>query len=325
MVTAGRFTLPATILVSAICWIVAALLLPENVEKGDGSYPLWNILNDISLPTWANQLASFLLYGVIGFLLIGLNNTFAIIRMRASVQTAFYFLLITACPGMHHRLYAGDLVAVAFLAALYFLFHSYQRKRPEADLLHSFACIGLSSLIYPQLTLLAPVFWIGAYSFQSLNGKSFFASLVGWSVPYWFLFGHAFFYGEMDLFYLPFRELITFRPVLFSFRPEEAVTLGYMFVLFAGCAGHCLASGYEDKIRTRSYLQFLILLTFCLFVYIALQPMPGIHLLPILLVGVSILAGHLFVLTENRGTNIFFICMLVGLFLLFGFNVWTLL
>lgn len=324
VVTAGHFTLPIAILVSAICWILAAILLPENVGKSAGNYPFWNILNNINLPTWGNQLISFLLYGIIGFLLIGLNNTFAIIRMRASVQTALYFLLITACPGMHHQLNAGDLAAITFLAALYFLFHSYQRKRPESDLLHSFALIGLGSLVFPQLTWLVPIFWIGASSFQSLHVRSFFASLIGWSIPYWFLFGHAFFYGEMELFYAPFRELVTFHPILFRFRPEEIATLGYMFVLFAGSAGHCLVLGYEDKIRTRSYLQFIIFLTFCLFVYIVLQPMMGIHLLPILLIGVSILAGHLFVLTDTRSSNVFFICMLVGLFLLFGFNVWTL-
>jgi len=47
-----------------------------------------------------------LLFAGIGYFLIELNNTFAIIRMRASVQTSLYFLLITACPGMH-LLYAG--------------------------------------------------------------------------------------------------------------------------------------------------------------------------------------------------------------------------
>ena len=40
----------------------------------------------------------FILYSVIGYFLIGLNNAFAIIRMRASVQTAIYFLLISVCP-----------------------------------------------------------------------------------------------------------------------------------------------------------------------------------------------------------------------------------
>lgn len=155
--------------------------------------------------------------------------------------------------------------------------------------------------------------------------QSFFASLVGWSVPYWLLLGHALYYGQMELFCQPFRELVTFAPTRFDYQPWELATLGYLLVLFIVSAAHCLIAGYEDKIRTRSYLHFLILLNFCIFVYIGLQPVLSVHLMSFLLIGVSILAGHLFVLTNSRSSNIFFICAFIGLFILLGFNIWTLL
>lgn len=98
--------------------------------------------------------------------------------------------------------------------------------------------------------------------------------------------------------------------------------MGYLFLLFIVSSVHCLVAGYEDKIRTRSYLHFLIFLTFCIFVYILLQPAQTFHLLPLLLIGVSILTGHFVVLTNSRASNVFFICALAGLILLFGFNVW---
>ncbi len=322
-IAAGRLTLPAAILISVACWILTAVLLPDLKVQPD-NYPLWKSINNFGIPTWANRLCSFVLYGVIGYFLIELNNTFAIIRMRASVQTAIYFLLISICPKLH-LLYAGDLAAVAFLIALFFLFKSYQQIRPSGSLFHAFVFLGIGSVLLPQLTFFIPIFWIGAYNFQSLQPKSFFASLIGWSLPFWFLLGHAFYYGQMELFYQPFQELVTFTPIRFDFEPWEMATIGYLLLLFIAGSGHCLAAGYEDKIRTRSYLHFLILLNFCIFVYIGLQPELSVHLLSLLLIGVSILAGHLFVLTNSRTSNIFFICALVGLFLLFGFNVWTLL
>ena len=222
-------------------------------------------------------------------------------------------------------LYAGDLAAAAFLVALFFLFRSYQQARPTGSLFHAFVFIGLGSLLFPQLMLFVPIFWIGAYSFQSLRAKSFFASLVGWSIPYWLLLGHALYYGQMEIFCQPFRELATFTPIRFDYQPWELATLGYLLVLFIVSAAHCLIAGYEDKIRTRSYLHFLILLNFCIFVYIGLQPALSVHLMSFLLIGTSILAGHLFVLTNSRSSNIFFICAFVGLFILLGFNIWTLL
>ena len=322
-VAAGRLTLPAAILISVACWILSAILLPD-MEVRQSSYSLWNMFCDFCIPTWASRILCFVLYCVIGYFLIGLNNAYAIIRMRASVQTGIYFLLIAVCPSLQ-ILYPGDMAAIAFLVAIYFLFKSYQQANPTGTLFNSFLFIGLGSLMFPQLTFFIPVLWIGAYCFQSLHPKSFFASLIGWRVPYWFLLGHAYFYGQMELFYQPFRELAAFQPIRFDLQPWELATIGYLFLLFIVSSGHCLAAGYEDKIRTRSYLHFLIFLNFCIFVYIGLQPALSTNLLSLLLIGISILTGHLFVLTNSRSSNLFFILMFAGLFLLFGFNVWTLL
>ncbi|MCD8182454.1 MAG: hypothetical protein LUE99_04430 [Bacteroides sp.] len=322
-ITAGRFTLPAAILISVACWVLSGILLPDmEVQKND--YPLWGIFHDFCIPSWGNRVSSFILYSIIGYFLIELNNAFALIRMRASVQTTIYILLISVCPSIH-MLYAGDLAAITFLIALFFLFRSYQQSASSGILFNAFLCIGIGSLIFPQLTLFAPIFWIGAYSFQSLNPKSFFASLIGWSVPYWFLLGYGYLFGQMEVFYMPFLELINFQPIQFDFQPWELATLGYLFILYIASAGHCLIASYEDKIRARSYLNFLISLNFCIFIYIGLQPALSPHLLSLLLIGVSILAGHLFALISSLASNIFFIVMLTGLFLLFGFNVWMLL
>lgn len=322
-ITAGRLTLPVAILISVACWVLTAVLLPEPEVQQD-HYPLWETFSNFCIPSWANRTISFILYSIIGYFLIELNNTFSIIRMRASIQTAIYFLLIAICPSIQ-ILYAGDLAAVAFLIALFFLFKSYQQIRPSGDIFHAFVFIGMGSLLFPQLMLFIPVFWIGAYNFQSLQPKSFFASLIGWSVPYWFLLGYAFYHEQIELFYQPFQELVTFMPIRFDFQLWEMATIGYLFILFVVSSGHCLVAGYEDKIRTRSYLHFLIFLNLCIFIYIVLQPALSVHLLSMLLIGVSILSGHLFALTSSRTSNIFFICALVLLFLLFGFNIWTLL
>ena len=141
------------------------------------------------------------------------------------------------------------------------------------------------------------------------------------------LLGHAFFYKEMELFYRPFNQLLTIGEFfnLQILQPWELATLGYLFVLFIVSAAHCVVAGFEDKIRTRAYLQFLIDLTLFLFILIALQPSQCSNLLPLLMISSSILIGHLFVLTNSKTSNVFFIVSLVCLILLFGFNVWTLL
>ena len=109
LVTAGRWTLPAAIFICTLCWVLTSALLPElTMTAGEeGGSVLWQSARTLLLPAWAEHLVSFLIYAAIGYFLIELNNRFSIIRMRASVQTAIYFLLVTVCPEMH-LLYAGN-------------------------------------------------------------------------------------------------------------------------------------------------------------------------------------------------------------------------
>ena len=327
-VTAGRFTLPVVILICTLCWVSTYFLFPDlmTAPTQENLSSFWQSARDFLLPGWAERIVSFLVYAVIGYFLIELNNQFGIIRMRASMQTAIYFLLVTACPEMH-LLYAGDIAALAFLISIYFLFKSYQQSRAAGYLFYSFLFIGAGSILFPQLTVLSVLWLFEAYRFQALTPRSFCGALLGWILPYWMLFGHAFFYNEMELFYRPFIELTTFGDVfnLQILQTWELAVLGYLLVLFIVSAVHCIAAGFEDKIRTRAYLQFLIDLTIFLFLLIAIQPNYCSDLLPLLMISCSILIGHFFVLTNSKSSNLFFIVSLVSLILLFAFNIWTLL
>ena len=327
-VTAGRFTLPVVILICTLCWVSTYFLfpVPMTAPTQENLSSFWQSARDFLLPGWAERIVSFLVYAVIGYFLIELNNQFGIIRMRASMQTAIYFLLVTACPEMH-LLYAGDIAALAFLISIYFLFKSYQQSRAAGYLFYSFLFIGAGSILFPQLTVLSVLWLFEAYRFQALTPRSFCGALLGWMLPYWMLFGHAFFYNEMELFYRPFIELTIFGDVfnLQILQTWELAVLGYLLVLFIVSAVHCIAAGFEDKIRTRAYLQFLIDLTIFLFLLIAIQPNYCSDLLPLLMISCSILIGHFFVLTNSKSSNVFFIVSLVSLILLFAFNIWTLL
>lgn len=117
-ITAGRFTLPAAILLSLFCWILTSILLPE-VPVIKSSYLLWDTIIDGYIPAWASTPLSFIFYGVVGYFLIELNNTFAIIRMRASVQTAIYFLFISVCPAPASSLCRGlCLDSISYISVL---------------------------------------------------------------------------------------------------------------------------------------------------------------------------------------------------------------
>ena len=322
-VAAGRLTLPAAILIATVCWTAAAILLPDT-GLGDAA-PQWlQSLAERPVGHWFLPLAGFLLHSAVAFFLINLNNTFALIRVRASIQSAIYFLLIAALPSVHEAL-AGLLCSVCYLTALHILFSGYRQEQTSGTLFHCFALAGIAGMIVPPYMLLVPLLWIGAFSFFALNLRSMAASVVGFAFPWWMAVGYATLTGHTADFLQYIGDIRLFRPLWTGFDLLQSVSLAFLFVVYAVSAVHCLLTSYEDKIRTRTYLYFLVLLGFCLFVGIALQPYLFVSFCPLLAATTSILAGHLFALTGSRLSNAFFIITLAGILFLFFFHLWTLL
>jgi hypothetical protein len=323
-ITTSRFILPVAIFITVACWVTFYILTPDLPGK-ETAYAFRNMPDIGSIPLWINKPVCLFVYLIIGYMLIRMNNTFGLIRARASVQTSIFLLLVAACPPTQ-QLSPGGIATLLFVIALYLLFNAYQRSRAAGYIFHAFLFVGLGSLIFPQITLLTPVLLIGASNFKALNLRSLLAAFIGWSLPYWFLFGHTFYYDNMELLYRPFIELATFCPIDFSiFTTGELAVLEYSLVLFTVASIHCFTQSYKDKIRTRVHLQFFIMLNVCIYMLIALQPALCVSLLPLSLVGVSMLTSHMFVLTSNKVSNIFFISSTVGLIFLFYINLWMLL
>lgn len=324
IIATGRWTLPVVILLSGFCWMLSALLVPNNLWAIQNDYPTW-LNSDLQqqLPTGVGQLISMVIYGVVGYFLIELNNAFALIRTRATVQTSLYFTIVAICPFIHH-LSAGCIASLALLIAIFFLFRSYQSRTSSGYLFHSFAFIGLGSLVLPQLLFVTPIWFVGAVMFQSLSPRSLFAALLGVCFPYWFLFCLAFVTDNMTLFYQPFTELVNLSPISYLeyLTWSEVATLGYIILLFIAALVHRTINGHKNNIRTSAYLDFLNTLTFFLLVLTALQPSLGTELLPTLILITSVLTGHIFAMTNTKASNRFFIFSLSLLILLFAFNIW---
>lgn len=324
-VATGRFVLPAALLISAVCWTAIAALLPD-AGTGGTSWPLWFKGVENGLPRgFLLTLAGFVLHILAAFFLINLNNVFAIIRIRTSIQSFLFLLLDTAFPQLYKGL-PGLLAGLCFLPAFHLLFGSYRKENPSGALFNAFAFAGIASLFVPQCVLFVPLFWIGAASFQSLNLKSLLASLLGFILPWWMLLSYTIVTDTTrTFFHRLFRETLLFRPVGYGFEPWMALPLAFLFLLFAAGAAHCFLNGYEDKIRTRAYLHFLILFGGCLFAGVSLQPYLLAALCPLLLIVVSMVAGHLFALTGSKLSNAFFIISLTGILVMFVCHVWMLL
>ena len=86
---------------------------------------------------------------------------------------------------------------------------------------------------------------------------SFFAGLLGVMFPFWFLAGYAFTFNHLEMIYHTFQTLITFEPVnLLVLKSWQVATISYIILLFVVGVANSLINGWQDKIRTRAYLNF---------------------------------------------------------------------
>ncbi|KAA6350723.1 hypothetical protein EZS27_001951 [termite gut metagenome] len=325
IITTSNYTLFVVLIVSLFFWLTPLFLLPHLPEK-EVSYFVWKTIHDFCFPLWIDKAFCLILFFIIGYFFSVFNNRFGLLPMKVTLSASLFLLFLSIWPGSY-VLYAGDVGTLFFLFSIYYLFKSYQQYHNSSGyLFHAGFFAGFGSLLYPQLTCFIPVLVIGAYSFRSLTIRSFFALLIGWGVPYWFLFGYAFSSRKMHLFFQPFIELTNFQPISMNhFQMWEWVTLGFIFILCVVSSVHSYMISYMDKIRTRIYLRFFMILNVCIFLFIVLQPVQCVNLLPLLLIGTSILVAHLLIFVDSKTFTVFFVSLGVALLFLFCFNMETLL
>ncbi len=152
--------------------------------------------------------------------------------MRASVQTAIYFADI--CLSCHApiicRRHCLDSISDIFVLPVQGLSTSTSGGHPI--LLVPVYRGGQSVL--SATDIVHSHFLDRCIQFPGTHSLRAFRRSDRLDVPYWFLFGHAYFYGEIELFYQPFIELVTFHPItLWNFHYGKSLaTLGYSFLLF---------------------------------------------------------------------------------------------
>ncbi len=315
-IMASGATLPVVILICIVAYIGHSVICP--VTHATDSFILFPSWSASSMPIWLNHLCSLATYILSAYLLVELNNRSDILRVRKTVLIAVFFLFITFCPELYTFSFT-KLSLVALLLSLFFLFNSYQQRNSSSYLFHSFAILSIGTLFLPQLIFVIPVWYIGSSMLQSLNIRSFFASLVGFVLPYWFVLSYAFYAGDINIFIAPFQEMAQFggMNIFTEVDVRNILSFALLLVLYIVSFSHCLFIDYDNKIRTRLILHFIIFLNIYLFLFIIIQPKYEVQILNLLLPGISLIICHFFSRTKSRISYYIFIATLILLLVLY--------
>ena len=141
---------------------------------------------------------------------------------------------------------------------------------------------------------------------RSLEGKTFFAGIIGFTLPYWLLLGYDLYTDQAEEFYNAISHILW----------------GVITILWIAFSIPYLRFAYKDKVQTRILLQVILSMGVWINILMVLQPSHIKALLPLAIIPMVFMGGHLFSLTFSKFTRITFITVLVIWFAVCLFNLW---
>ena len=307
IIAEGGLTLPVAALFGIVVWLLAGLVQQQ---------------------LWA-QLAC---YVATVYVLVELTNQNALLRVRSRMVSSTFIVLSCAACFLLPQMTCG-IVQFCFAVAFLLLFQTYQTSHSIGRTFYAFTAIGLASIAFVQVLWYVPVLWIlMATQLQSLNWRTWLASLLGLAMPYWF---------ALLWFLLPFNlsdewttnltpladhfsQLadITFQFSIFNFQFLPALLVFVLTIILAAIGiAHFWQYSFEDKIRIRLLYGFFTAMTAITVLFILVQPQHFDVLMRLLTLCASPLIAHVLTFTSSRLSNILFFVALALAVALTVFNL----
>lgn len=275
-VVSGSFTLPVMAIATLLLW----------PARGAFDWTMW---------------VGLLLTGCTTYVVMELNNRFALLRIRSRLVSSTYLLFMAVMPALH-AWHPRQLCTLCFALSYAMLFSVYQRVRAEGYVFHAFLFMGAGSMLFPPMLVLAFLFYFSLiFQLRNFGWRIFMAGLLGLLVPYWFRLAYA----------LTTHTLATSFDFLLAYTRYEVPDYGSVSWLqwtnvgVVGLLGwlglcHFLRTAYNDKIRTRMLFYVVVTQQLALTAGVALLPAHLDVLFALLILNSSLLAGHYYAVGKGR-------------------------
>lgn len=295
----SRYTLPVTALYSIVIWLAGGLI----------NRRLW-------LP--------FALMVVNTYLMVELNNRNALMRIYSRMVSCS-FLILTVMTSFLFDQTTAWVIGICSTLTYLLLFNAYQDKGATRWAFYAFLVIGIASLFFIQILYYVPILWILFGSkIMGLSWRTFWASLLGLVLPYWFYGGYSIYTNSFKGIAGHFAELGNFQGLLQIENLSSYQIFTFIFIALLGITGiiHFARSTYKDKIRTRMLYEIFSTMAILTMVFVLLQPRLYNQLLPILIVNTAPLIAHFIALSHTKASNISFCVLSVIALALTVYNLW---
>lgn len=281
-------------------WVIGFIYsLGYPVYGGVISTPLWETVCRILPDKTVTYLIGFILMIGGAFLIHRANYILVIIREKTFLPFLLYALFISTNPDFF-PLKSTSVGIFCLILAMYQLFTSYHDTKAVDKAFNAALFIGIGSLLWIHILWFFPLFWLGMYHFKALSLRTFLASLMGICTVYWFILGWCLFEWDFTPFTLSFIALTKIRFLhIMGTGLFDWVIISYLGFLALLSLVYILTHDYDDNLRARQYLFFLIMFTLLSFGLFFFYEQSSDEFLCVSCMPLSILLTHFF--TVNKG------------------------
>ncbi len=184
-------------LIFAVALWVFPFIKP-NITPFENLMPISQFVNDFlktNFKFWYSF--SLLLLCAEAFMLYFIFEKHDILTGRTYLPSVVYITLMSCAPLLTS--FHPILLANFFLIwALDPLISLYRNDEAYPLVFNISLLFGLASMCYLPTIILFPIIWIGLFIFHPFNFREWIISLIGISIPFWFLFVYYFWNNELE-------------------------------------------------------------------------------------------------------------------------------
>lgn len=313
IITPSIFFTVFTFIVSIAAWIFFYYLNPV-VHPMNGS--IGNFAEKI-IPSSSllAHILTLVLSIFLALLITQINNRYAFISTRTFLHTLL-FLLLSTCLITIHGNYLTYLAALFVIYAIYLFFNNYGKENGTEIAFLGFVFLGLSIFLIPEYIFLIPLFWMGFYQIRTLSIRTFFASILGFLVPWLIVYVFIYFSTNQLNYYPDFLSVFSNFSII-HFKTVQTTFFALFILLVTIILLVNVASRTNrESIKTRKILYFFQIIGFGLILLMIFTSSNFHAYIPLGLSFFSILASYTFTFKRSVFHSMLFIllCLISVLF-----------
>ncbi|HEX2921303.1 MAG TPA: DUF6427 family protein [Bacteroidales bacterium] len=264
---------------------------------------------------------SFLLVGLMAFLVVNLNTSLFFINERTFLPALFYILITALVP--HYQVMNPAIFAAVFLMlAIRRIMDSYRVQGTAYCFFDAGILISIGSLFYANLVWFSSLIFIGMSLLRTWSIKEIVVSFLGLLTPFVLTPAIYYVFGEdPETIFSMFAYNLFGRHSLSTFGIVIIAGFFVTSILTLVAISHLLATINSKKIQSRKTFFLLLWVFFISIAVYMMMPSVSAEMIWITSIPVSYFLSHYFVFQKKKISEIIFS---VFLFVILFVQIWYL-